>query len=141
LQAIAEIYAALARHRMDLSDEDEAIVVAYYLHNLYCAFESIFQRIAEVFGNQVSERSGWHAALLRRMTLDIHDLRPRVIRDSTHDCLDELRRFRHLFRGGYRLHLDLERLALVRARAARLQDLYRADIGQFMAFLDDLLSD
>ena len=38
LQAIAEIYAALARHRMDLSDEDEAIVVAYYLHNLYCAF-------------------------------------------------------------------------------------------------------
>ena len=64
LQAIEEIYAALDRKWSELDGEDERIVVAYYLHNLYSAFESIFQRIAEVFGNHVSERAGWHANLL-----------------------------------------------------------------------------
>ena len=46
LQAINEIYAALDRKRQ-LVEEDERIVIAYYLHNLYSAFESIFQRTAE----------------------------------------------------------------------------------------------
>jgi hypothetical protein len=45
------------------------IGIAYHLHNLYCAFESLFQSIAEEFGNHLDDRSGWHARLLRRMTL------------------------------------------------------------------------
>ncbi len=139
LQAIAEIYTALERHGSELTGEDEGIVVAYYLHNLYSAFESVFQRIAEVFGNQVSDRAGWHADLLRRMKLDVEGLRPRVIGDEAHDCLDELRRFRHLFRGAYRLHLDPDRLAVVRNKAIRLRSVYQADIDQFVAFLDELL--
>lgn len=139
LQAIADIYTALDQHRPKLTDEDEGIVVAYYLHNLYSAFESIFQRIAEVFGNHISERAGWHADLLRRMKLEVEGLRPRVISDETYDCLDELRRFRHLFRGAYRLHLDPERLIVVRTKAMRLRGVYQADLERFVVFLGDLL--
>ena len=139
LKAIAEIYAALDRYDAEPLSDDQAIIVAYHLHNLYCAFESIFQRVAEVFGNQVSDQAGWHADLLRRMTLDIEGLRPRLLSEQAYDCLDELRRFRHLFRSAYRLHLDVERLALVRRKALALEKNYQAEIERFLAFLDSLL--
>jgi hypothetical protein len=140
LKAIAEIYVALGHYGTMIADNEETlIIVAYYLHNLYCAFESIFQRIAEVFGNQISDQAGWHAELLRRMTLEIEGHRPRLLSDGAYDALDELRRFRHLFRSAYRLHLDADRLALVRRKARVLDQIYRADVERFLAFLDSLL--
>ena len=48
LKAVAEIYTAIDRYGLPSTSEEHLIVVAYYLYNLYCAFESIFQRIAEV---------------------------------------------------------------------------------------------
>ena len=62
--------------QMLLVDQEQMIAVAYYLHNLYCAFESIFQRVAEGVENRISDRTIWHAELLRRMTLDIEGVRP-----------------------------------------------------------------
>lgn len=141
LVAIAEIYQALKRAGTELHEESQRIVTAYYLHNLYCAFESIFQRIATVFGNHISERDGWHADLLRRMTLDIEGLRPRLLSGSAYEAMDELRRFRHVFRSAYRLHLDADRLALVYRKAQALERVYQADMGCFVAFLDELLRD
>lgn len=138
LGAIAEIYQALDQVRGDLADEQQRIVVAYYLHNLYCAFESIFQRIADVFGNHISDRAAWHADLLRRMTLDIEGVRPHLLSAQAYDSLDELRRFRHVFRSAYRLQLDADRLALVYRKARALEQVYKADIQQFVGFLDDL---
>jgi len=139
LKAIAEIYDSLTEYDTRLTGDECVIVLAYYLHNLYCAFESIFQRVASVFGNQIADRSGWHAGLLRRMTLDIDGVRPRLLSDQSYDCLDELRRFRHLFRSAYRMRLDAERLALAYRRARVLERIYRADIEQFLAFLDGLI--
>ncbi len=139
LEVISDIYAAINRYGTVPASEEQLIVVAYYLHNLYCAFESIFQRIAEVFGNQISDRTGWHADLLRRMALNVEGVRPRLLCDRAYDGLDELRRFRHLFRGAYRLHLDAERLELVYKKARALEQVYQNDIERFMAFLDGLL--
>ncbi len=138
LEAIAEIYQALDQCGTDLRGEQQRIVAAYYLHNLYCAFESIFQRIAQIFGNHISERADWHADLLRRMTLDIEGVRPRLLSAQAYDSLDELRRFRHVFRSAYRLRLDADRLALVYRKARALDQVYRTDIQQFIGFLDDL---
>ena len=139
LKAIAEIYTAIHRYAPGPTGEEQRIVVAYYLHNLYCAFESIFQCIAEVFENQVSDQAGWHAELLRRMTLEIEGVRPRLLSDEAHNSLEELRRFRHLFRSAYHLHLDADRLALVHKKALVLERVYQADIEGFLAFLDSLL--
>ncbi len=137
-KVIAEIFGELAAYGDRLTDHERIIVVAYYLHNLYCAFESIFQRIAEVFENHVSDQGRWHAELLHRMTLDIEGIRPRLLSDHAYDCLDELRRFRHLFRSAYRMRLDAERLALVYRKAQALEHVYQADIERFLAFLDTL---
>lgn len=139
LATIAEIYAALDHCSIKQDDTEHLIVAGYYLHNLYCVFESIFQRVAAVFGNQLSEQAGWHADLLRRMTLDIANLRPRLISDQAYDCLDELRRFRHLFRSAYRLHLDADRLMLVYKKARKLEQIYRADLESFLLFLDNVI--
>jgi hypothetical protein len=139
LKAITEIWVAIDRYGPMPTGDEQLIVVAYYLHNLYCAFESIFHRIAEVFENQISTRTGWHAELLRRMTLDIEGVRPRLLSEEAYDSLDELRRFRHLFRSAYRLHLDAERLALVYKKTQVLKQVYHADIERFLAFLNRLL--
>lgn len=138
LQAVEEIYVELDRLPVSPNDEDQRIILAYFLHNLYTAFESIFQRIARFFGNGTSEQSAWQADLLRRMCLDIAGIRPRVISREAYLALDELRRFRHLFRSGYRLHFDADRLAAVRRDADRLRPLYRADFDAFSRFLDAL---
>jgi len=140
LQAIGEIYSLLDRLPALPSDDEKQIVIAYYLHNLYSAFESIFQRIATTFENQISDQAGWHADLLRRMALNIEGIRPPVLGPAAYEGLDELRRFRHLFRSAYRVHFDPDRLALVIKKARAVQDIYREDIGRFVAFLDDLLA-
>ena len=139
LKMAAGIYTVLDSYRERLTEEEDLIVVGYYLHNLYCAFESIFQHIAGIFGNQVSDQAGWHADLLRRMTLDIEGLRPRLLSEAAYESLDELRRFRHLFRSAYRMHLDADRLSLVYKKAQSLNQVYRVDMERFQAFLDDLL--
>ncbi len=138
LLSIAEIYVELDRLPADSDTKYRPIIEAYFLHTLYTAFESLFQRVARFFGNGVSDKSGWHADLLRRMSLDIEGIRPHVISREAYIALDELRRFRHLFRSGYRLHFEAERLAAVRRAAERLRSLHAADVGTFLRFLDAL---
>jgi hypothetical protein len=138
LQAIEQIYLKLADQPEMIAGDEQVIVTGYYLHNLYNAFENIFQRVAEAFENDISDRAQWHAQLLRRMTLNIEGVRPRLLSDEAYQCLDELRRFRHLFRNLYTADLNSERLRLVWDEAHRLQSFYRADIERFLAYLDQL---
>ncbi len=138
LQAIEQIYLKLAGQSETIAGDEQAIVTGYYLHNLYNAFENIFQRIAEAFENDISDKAQWHAQLLRRMTVDIEGVRPRLLSEEAYQCLDELRRFRHLFRNLYTADLDSERLRLVWNEARRLQSFYRADVERFSAYLDQL---
>lgn len=140
MEAIAEIYRALDRYSDQLNTEEGRIVTAYYLQNLYNAFENIFRRIAKVFGNAISDEAGWHTDLLRRMRLEIPGVRPQLISETAYDCLDELRRFRHLFRSAYRLQVDPDRLSLVVKKARVLKKRYQAEIGSFLSFLDTLIA-
>ena len=114
------------------------IVIAYHLHNLYNAFENIFQNIAAVFGNSVSDVTRWHTRLLERMRLGVMPLRPAVIDDAAYDALDELRRFRHLFRHTYGIKLDPLRLQLVVHKAFTLEAIYVEQLQRFLGFLRDL---
>ncbi len=140
LAAIAEIYVALEEHPINAKSlDDTLIVVSYYLHNLYNAFENIFQNVAATFENSVDDQSRWHSQLLERMSLDALPLRPAVIDDAAYDCLDELRRFRHWFRHSYRVKLDAQRLQLVVRKAMELRGQYPAQLGTFMEFIETLL--
>ena len=137
-QTIAELYNRLSVTWDTLDAPEQVIVVGYYLHNLYMAFEHVFERVAEAFENHIADKSQWHAQLLRRMSLDIPDMRPHLIDSQSYECLDELRRFRHVFRSAYTIKLDRDRLQLVIRRARRLQALYPGELMQFRQFLDQL---
>ena len=139
LQAIERIFQAINWPETEAATHEEALIVlAYRFHNLYNAFENIFQNIAQTFENNLDDASKWHAQLLRRMRLDVMPIRPAVIDDAAYDALDELRRFRHMFRYSYDTELDPARLHLVWQKAEALQKIYAAQINQFLAFLQRL---
>lgn len=73
------------------------------------------------------------------MTLDIKSIRPAVISRDSYVCLNELRRFRHLFRNAYLLKFDPDRLNIVLKDADQLQTLYQADLTDFLTFLEQLV--
>lgn len=137
-QVISRLYEALSAAWDALDSPERAIVAGYYLHNLYIAFEHVFERVAETFENTVGDTSQWHSELLRRMALDVEGIRPPLLDDETRACLDELRRFRHVFRSAYSISLDKDRLLLVIQRARRLRELYPHDLARFKAFLDQM---
>jgi hypothetical protein len=64
--------------------------------------------------------------------------RPPVISRQLYTNLDELRRFRHLFRNAYLLRFDPDRLALVIRDARRVEALYESELELFLHFLDQL---
>jgi len=120
------------------SDKKELVFLAYNLHGLYSAAENIFRNISDAFGNQLGDQTGWHAELLDRMRLDLTPLRPAVIDDAAFDQLDELRRFRHLFRAAYGIKLDAERVRLVLRKALTLRERLPGQVRSFLAFLENL---
>jgi hypothetical protein len=135
LEKIAGLYEALGSPELkDSAPQEELIVVSYRLHSLYTALENIFRNIARAFENQVSQES-WHREVLQRMRLDLTPLRPAVIDAEAYEKLDELRRFRHVFRTMYGLDLDSLRLRVVLQRAQELKPLYRPQIERFLEFL------
>jgi hypothetical protein len=142
LQAIDQLYAAIGEPALTAqTDEETLIVLAYRLHNLYNAYENIFQNIAATFENHVDDSAHWHSQLLYRMTLEMLPLRPAVIDKSAFTALDELRRFRHLFRYAYDIDLDVDRLKLVLTRALQLKTMYLAQFEQFLTFVRRLGAD
>lgn len=123
------------------SSEETAIVVGYRLHNLYSGFENIFRAVAAVFENHIDDRERWHRLLLDRMRLDLSPVRPAVIDDTVYEQLEELLRFRHLFRAAYGTRLDPGRLALVHDKAMELRATYRGPMNRFLDFLRRLGED
>ena len=141
LETIDRIFMSLSSAELDSeTPEEDRIVAGYRLHNLYNAFENIFRNIARAFENTLEDRSGWHAELLRRMRLDLMPIRPPVIDAAAFDRLDELRRFRHLFRSLYTAELDPSRMAVALEKAGELREVWPAQIGTFMEFLQGLRS-
>lgn len=138
LAAIGRIFAALHRADADLDKSSNAIVTGYYLHNLYNAFENLFRLVAEVFENHIPDSSRWHTLLLDRMARDIEGIRPRVIGETALKALDELRRFRHVFRHVYHYDLDPEGVERALTAAYRLEEVYRDDVRSFFDFLSRL---
>lgn len=135
LATIERLYEALGSPDLDeAAPQESLIVVAYRLHSLYTAFENIFRNIAKAFENHL-DKEAWHRELLQRMRLDLTPLRPAVIDVEAYERLDELLRFRHVFRSMYGLNLDPSRLEIVLRKALELKPLYRGQIERFLEFV------
>jgi hypothetical protein len=138
LQRVEEIYTAFGSQELRESEPQEILIVeAYRLHSLCTVFENIFRNISTAFENHLDPTS-WHRQLLQRMRLDLTPLRPAVIDSDAYETLDEMLRFRHVFRTMYGSELDSLRLQIVLRKALELKGLYRPQMERFLEFLRGL---
>lgn len=118
--------------------EEDLIVIGYFLSGIYSTIEEIFVKITKEFENKIEDALQWHTELLNRMALDVDEVRPAVISKKTRSCLDELRRFRHVFRFSYAFELQAEKMQIVVKRWVTCRDVFRSDIQKFLSELDRL---
>lgn len=121
-------------------DEYEYAALGYTLHNLYNALEAYFLRIAKFFENNLDEAE-WHRSLVRRMTLEISGVRPALYDRQFASQVDELMRFRHLFRNLYQAPLQPEKVDFANRSADGLLDAFRGYHEEFDSFLRRLKAD
>jgi len=115
--------------------------LALNLHSFYLGVERIFEDIARTIDQEIPGGSDWHRLLLQQMASDMSSIRPRIISETTYQCLDEFRRFRHVVRHGYTTHLKIKS---VRDLATGLHECFTAvqqDLTSFIQFLHQLAND
>jgi len=122
--------------RAAATSETEVESLAYQLHNLYCAFEDLFELVAERFENHLEHDAKYHTALLQRMAMPIEGVRPALLEENTLRLLDNLRGFRHVFRHAYSYTLDKRKVELVLEDTRSLRHVYRDQITSFLNTLD-----
>ena len=86
---------------------------AFQLTRMFNVIEQMSLRITKAFENNIDDEKGWHAQLIRRMTLSIPGIRPALYPDELAHELHELRMFRHVFHHAYDLRIDPDKLRLL----------------------------
>ena len=110
------------------------------LHSFYNGCENIFRSIARFFENSVSTRT-WHKDLLKKMTLEIEGVRPRVISRELYLLLDDFRGFRHKFRHSYSFELDWEREKVVARKFDKALKMLKCEVREFLESLNSMIDD
>ncbi len=122
------------RIRHGATDELDWAALAYTIHNIYNALESYFLRVSRFFENDLPP-SVWHRELVERMTIEIEDLRPRLLDRSLAQDIHELRAFRHMFRNLYGTRLNPDRIQIVQNRIPTTLAAFRSAHERFVAEL------
>lgn len=110
----------------------------YLLHNFYNGAENIFKQVVSVFGGKVDKEEG-HSALLRRMLLDIEDIRPKVISEDLYKMLLEYKNFRHFFRHAYLFELDWSKMKGIVDDFEKSIDAFDSEIRLFIEEARDMI--
>jgi len=106
--------------------------IGYQLHNMYCAFEDLFEIVAKTFENNIHDKGRYHLELLKRMTIAIEGVRPSLLSQEVFVLLDNLRSFRHFFRHAYSYDLDERKVRIVLLDAMKLREMYQKDLSAFV---------
>lgn len=118
-------------------DEYAYAALGYTLHNLYNAFEGYFFRIAKFFENNINDLT-WHRALLERMTLRIEGVRPALFDLRMGLRIEELLKFRRVFRNIYKSPLVPEKVDFANQAARGIAVDFKPFHEAFLQFLRKL---
>lgn len=121
-------------------DEFAYAALGYTLHNLYNAFEGYFFRVAKFFENNVTDLT-WHKALLERMTLHIEGIRPALLDQTISLRIEELLKFRHVYRNIYKSPLVPAKVEFANQAAVNLAADFKAHHELFLGFLQNLIKE
>ena len=115
----------------------DLIVLADVLVDFYTCLETGFVRISKFFENQL-DPSRWHSHLIEKMTVDVAEVRPRLLGDRTYALLLELMKFRHFKRYYFAVAYDRDRMEYLEKKFNEALPLVRADLLAFINALDRL---
>lgn len=115
-----------------------AVVIAEILSDFYTCIETLFLRISQFFENDLCPDQ-WHKDLLHKMTLEVADIRRRVISEETFDLLSEFLKFRHFRRYYFEFEYDWDKIEYLQKKYSRVKPLIGQDLDAFSAFLKQLL--
>ncbi|MEX2443262.1 MAG: hypothetical protein WD492_06645 [Alkalispirochaeta sp.] len=116
-------------------DELDYAALGYTIHNCFNLIENYAMRIAKLFENQVDPTS-WHRDLIERMQIDIRGVRPALWDRQLARKVDELRRFRYVFRNMYANDLDPHRVVTVQETLPETISLFFGAHDRFIHRLD-----
>ena len=135
VEQIKEIYITLQRKVPSLEgqpvNQESVDSAGYWLHNLYSAYEDLFKLVAGFWENSLSLDGEFHVQLLKRMLLNIKDVRPALLSEVGYRILNELRGFRHVFRHAYSYGLDDERVNALLRKVLGQEDTVIKDLQTF----------
>ncbi len=132
---IDRIYAKIEERAL-LQSSEGTESLAYQIHNLYSAFEELFEIVARTFENHLADKGGYHLELLRRMNVKVAGARPAFVPDDLLPLLDSLRAFRHFFRHAYGHEMDRRKVDIVLDDARRLRSEYPQMVSRFLTQLE-----
>lgn len=124
--------------QIDLKKYENQYVFALKTQQFYTAIEDIFIRIAKTFENSIQDISKYHTELLQRMSIEVLNIRPKVICEKTFTFLNKLRSFRHFIRHAYDFELDFDELFLVQKKIIDYNSFLLNDLEDFEKFLLNL---
>ena len=128
-----------AKQRLEGAEIRDLEAGAFQLVRCYNALEQAALRVAKAFENNIDDDAGWHAEVMRRLTLDLSEIRPAVFLESDLMNLRELRGFRHIIVHAYDLILDRNRLqALLVHASAVFQHIEERYAGFFDSVFQNL---
>ena len=124
---------------LEANDPDAYIdSVALNLHGFYSGVERLFELIATQVDDATPEGEAWHRQLIDQMAHEVSETRPAVLDEFVASALDEFRKFRHLVRNVYTIHLDSERMRVLVEVLPSLWEQLQKDFLAFADFLDEL---
>ncbi len=123
------------RRYYQLSDDLYLDGVALNLHSLYGGLERLFELIATSVDRSLPQGANWHRVLLEQMAVEVLNVRPAVISETTCEALDEYRGFRHVVRHIYTFQFDAARIKQLVEGASAVFAQARSELLAFANFL------
>jgi hypothetical protein len=145
VKALARLYDTVtAEQAACLTDatKDEILIwgLAAWLHHIYTGVESLLSRVAQVLDGYTTRAEDWHRRLLVTMSDPLENVRPAVLSPKTFAWLNELRRFRHLFRNAYGAEMDSMRVKTLVLKALSMRSALDHDLDQIRKFVEQLIA-
>jgi hypothetical protein len=113
---------------------NSVLIPVQILENAYTATETLFLRISQAFENHLDSRR-WHADLLEKMTLDVPQVRPRVLSPAAYQKLAELLRFRHFKRYYFEFDYDWRKVDFLIVIFREMVPILEHDLDRFASAL------
>lgn len=109
--------------------------LASYIADFYTGCERMAERVAVALDGGLPKQENWHQLLLRQMAETGGETRPPLWQGSLLLELDELRKFRHLARHRYNVHLKSDRTLSLAQQIPSIYEKVKEAVNLFISWL------